>query len=484
MILGNLLENVEVIKTTASNDIEVSGVCFDTRKLQKGDLFVAIKGYDVDGHKYIKEAVRLGASCVVCEDAPEVAVPYAVVSDTRKALALISAVWFGHPAKEIKLIGVTGTNGKTTVTTLLKDIIEKSTGKMAGLIGTSVNMIGHIPLPAMNTTPESYALHELLRSMIDLGCEYAVMEVSSHALALHRVYGIEFDVGIFTNLSQDHLDFHETMEKYAQAKAMLFAQSKKSAINIDDDYAKIMIDRVSGELFTYAVENSGADMVGKNVRLSSDKVKYCVLAADKLFRVELNIPGMFSVYNSLAVLSAASLLGLDIEVVAELLPSCLGVKGRAEVVATDRDYTIIIDYAHTPDALEKIITAVSAGAKGRVITLFGCGGDRDTTKRPIMGAIAAKLSDFVIVTSDNPRTEDPQKIIDQILLGMDDYKTPKQVIVSRHEAINWALSNGQKDDVIILAGKGHETYQVLGKEEIHFDEREVVAQWLLENKVK
>ena len=478
MTLVKLLENVKILESAVSLDLQISGICSDTRKLTPGNLFVAVRGYESDGHEFIDEAVKKGAACIICEEKPKADIAYITVEDSRKALALVSAAWFDYPAKKMKVIGVTGTNGKTTVTTLLKCVIEKSTNSKAGLIGTSVNMIGDKQLPANLTTPESYEIQELLAMMVDEGCEYAVMEVSSHALVLSRVCGIEFEVGVFTNLSQDHLDFHGTMEAYAQAKSMLFSQSKNSAINIDDEYAQVMINGASGNVFTYAINDVSADLVGKDVKLYSDRVTFCALTIGNLLRLDVRIPGMFTVYNVLSVVSAALLLGLDIDTVTSVLPLCEGVKGRAEVVPTGRDFTILIDYAHTPDALEKIICAARTSVSGRVVTLFGCGGDRDSSKRPIMGSIAAKYSDFVIVTSDNPRTEQPGEIIKEILMGMEGTSTPYEVIENRREAIKWAIDNAKPEDVIILAGKGHETYQIIGKDKLHFDEREVVSEAL------
>jgi len=478
MTLMKLLENVKISETMASLDMQVGGVCSDTRKIKQGDLFVAVKGYESDGHEFIDEAIRKGAICIVCEKKPDTDIEYIIVKDSRETLALISAAWFDYPAKKLKMVGVTGTNGKTTVTSLLKCVIEKSTGAKAGLIGTSVNMIADRQIPSNLTTPESYEIQELLAMMVTEGCEYAVMEVSSHALVLSRVCGIEFDVGVFTNLSQDHLDFHGTMEAYALAKSKLFAQSRNSAINIDDDYAQVMIDGAAGNVFTYAINDVSADLVGKDVKLYPDRVTFCALTIGNLLRLDVRIPGMFTVYNVLSVVSAALLLGLDLDTVTTVLPLCKGVKGRAEIVPTGRDFTVMIDYAHTPDALEKIISTACNSATGRVVTLFGCGGDRDSTKRPQMGSMAAKYSDFVIVTSDNPRTEEPRAIIEDILSGMDGTDTPYEVIENRRDAIKWAIDNAKSGDVIILAGKGHETYQIIGKEKSHFDEREIVAEAL------
>ncbi|MCL2401928.1 MAG: UDP-N-acetylmuramoyl-L-alanyl-D-glutamate--2,6-diaminopimelate ligase [Oscillospiraceae bacterium] len=480
MILKDLLGKVNIVNTEANMAMEIHGISFDTRTLKAGELFVAIRGYQSDGHEYIQQAVEKGAICIICEQPPDIATPYILVENARKALAEVSAKWFDEPALKLKIIGVTGTNGKTTVTSLIKNVIEKCTGGAVGLIGTNAVMIGQKALPAERTTPESYEIQQLLAQMVDEGCEYVAMEVSSHALHLDRVHGIAFAVGVYTNLSQDHLDFHGTMENYAKAKAALFAISKAAAINIDDEYAQIMIDNAVCPVMTYAIDNGDADLVAKSIKLHAEKVDFCALTIGHLHRVELNIPGMISVYNALAAMSAALLLGFDIETVSMVMKTCGGVKGRAEIVPVPRDFTVMIDYAHTPDALENIIKTVREFTRGRVLTLFGCGGDRDREKRPLMGAVAAKMSDFLIITSDNPRTEVPDAIINDILAGIDK-KTPKRVIENRREAIHWALENAQSGDVLILAGKGHETYQILGNEKTHFDEREIVAEYFENN---
>ncbi|MCL2125289.1 MAG: UDP-N-acetylmuramoyl-L-alanyl-D-glutamate--2,6-diaminopimelate ligase [Oscillospiraceae bacterium] len=484
MKLGELLKKVDIVEAGAFMDNEICGVCFDSRKLLPGELFVAIRGYESDGHAFINDAMRKGAACIVCEEKPEaaggtcIAVPYVIVNDSRVALALVSAAWFGMPADKLKIIGVTGTNGKTTVTTLIKQVLERCSGSKVGLIGTNGVLIGSRELPAERTTPESFEIHRLLAEMLRDGCEYVVMEVSSHALYLKRVFGIEFEVGVFTNLSQDHQDFHDSMEEYALVKSKLFSACRSAAINIDDEHAPVMMEHALCKRLTYAIKDDAADLVAKNVKLHSDSVDFSALSIGSLNRVVLGIPGMFSIYNALAVIAAAMLLGFDAELSASALRTCCGVKGRAEVVPTGGDYSVLIDYAHTPDALENIITAARGFSNGRVVTLFGCGGDRDKLKRPVMGRIAAEFSDFVIVTSDNPRTEEPSAIINEILAGMDGTATPYIVIENRREAIYWALDNAQPDDVLILAGKGHEAYQIFGKEKRHFDEREVVAEHL------
>ena len=479
MTLGELLEKVDIVSVAADMGMEIYGVSFDTRTLRAGELFVAVNGYERNGHMYIGDAADKGAVCILSEETHEAQLPYVIVKDSRKALAALSAAWFGYPAEKLKIVGVTGTNGKTTVTSLTKRVVESCSGKKAGLIGTNGNMIGDRELQAERTTPAAYDIHELLAMMVSEGCEYVIMEVSSHALHQSRVYGIEFEVGVFTNLSPDHLDFHSSMGDYAETKSLLFKNCRQAAVNIDDEYAPVMADGARCPVFTYAIRDGDADLVAKNIKLYSDRVDFSALAIGSLNRVELGIPGMFTVYNALAVISASLLLGFDCEQIVAVLQTCKGVKGRAEIVPVDKDYTVLIDYAHTPDALENIIKAARGFTSGRIVTLFGCGGDRDRKKRPVMGAIAAEHSDYVIVTSDNPRTEKPEAIINEILDGMADTKTPYRVIENRREAIYWALENAKQDDVLILAGKGHETYQIFGKEKVHFDEREVIAEFFL-----
>ena len=476
MILGVLLEKVEKVLVEADIGVDIPGICYDTRVIRSGELFVAIKGYETDGHEYIEEAVSKGAACVICEKSPNISVPHIIVKDSRKALAAMSAVWFGYPASRLKLVGVTGTNGKTSVTNLIKHIIEKCSSKKVGLIGTNGNFIGERELPTEHTTPESYEMQKLLDKMVLEGCEYVIMEVSSHALYLSRVHGIKYEIGVFTNLTPEHLDFHGTMEEYAKAKAMLFPNCRKTIVNIDDEYAGFMARHSASPFTTYAVKRGSADFVGSEIKLQADRVGFTIIADGSTCRVELPIPGMFSVYNALASIATAVLLGFDIDNIAPTLQTYEGVKGRAEVVSTGYDHTVLIDYAHTPDALKNIITAVRGFAKARVITLFGCGGDRDKTKRPIMGQIAAELSDHVVVTSDNPRTEEPGEIINDIIAGIDKSCKSYIVIENRREAIYWALDDLKPGDVLILAGKGHETYQILGTEKVHFDDREIVAE--------
>lgn len=472
MKLKELLKDVEIKKTYNEEDVEVTGVCYNSQKSEKGYVFVAIKGYATDGHKYVKSACEMGAAAVIAQEYTEgISVPQIIVEDSRIAEAQVSANFFGNPSKKFKLIGITGTNGKTTCTYLIKHILEAH-GAKVGLIGTNQNMIGNKVLETGRTTPDSFELQKLFFQMAHEKMEYVVMEVSSHALALNRVFGCGFAVGAFTNLTQDHLDFHGTMENYAAAKAKLFEISDAAVINIDDEYGAEMA-RGCGAKYTYGID-SGCALRAENVNLHESGVDFTVGGTE----FSLGIPGRFSVYNALCAIGVAEALGIDRELAAKALADASGVKGRAEVVKTGTDYTVMIDYAHTPDGIENILKTVRGFAKGRVVILFGCGGDRDNTKRPIMGRMAGELADYCIVTSDNPRTEEPGKIIDMIIPGVEETGTPYTVIENRRDAIEYALKNAKKDDVIVLAGKGHETYQILHDGKIHFDEREIIHEIL------
>ncbi len=480
MKLKDALQGVAVLSANADMEQEITGICYDSRNVCDGDLFVAIAGFAADGHRFIPMAQEKGAAVVLCEKAPA-AGSFVQVADSRLALAQISANWFGHPADKMTMIGVTGTNGKTTSTYLLKHILEDALGAKVGLVGTIQNMVGDAVVETERTTPESYELQKLFARMYDAGCTHVIMEVSSHALVLHRVNGITFETGVFSNLTQDHLDFHQTMEEYRKAKSLLFSQSNHGVINTDDAASSAMIAEAKCPVLTYSAKNT-ADLSAQNIHLHADRVEFDAVYGGETAKMELRIPGAFSVYNALSVVGAALTLGLSLSQIARSLSTAEGVKGRAEVVPTPgKDYTVLIDYSHTPDSLENILKTVREFCKGRVVAVFGCGGDRDPIKRPIMGKIAAELADFAVVTSDNPRTEDPMKIIGQILEGMAGIDTPYQVIENRRQAIRWAMDQGQPGDVIVLCGKGHETYQEIGHEKIHLDEREEVAAHLMGN---
>ena len=472
-----LYELIKGVATTNLPDMEITDLTSDNRKeIKEGGMFVCIKGNTFDGHTAAEQMIEKGASVVVVER--DLGLPnQIVVADSRSAYTELCASWFGHPERKMKLVGVTGTNGKTTITTVLKKVLSEF-GCKTGLIGTCQNEIGDEIIPTSRTTPEPYDLFELFRKMADAGCEYVVMEVSSQGLEQKRVGPCQFKIGVFTNLTQDHLDVHGSMENYYQAKKMLFDKSESGLINIDDMAGKRFRKEIPCPTKTYSAEEK-ADFYAEDIILSADGVKYVFCDRTSKYNVDFKMPGLFNVSNSLAVIACCETLGFDVETAIKYINSMQGVRGRAEVVPTGRDFTVICDYAHTPDAIVNVLSAIKGSAKGKVKCLFGCGGNRDATKRPLMAAAAADNADFLIVTSDNPRNENPEEIIKDVLEGLKGKDTPYVTICDRREAIHWAVQNAEKDDVIVLAGKGHEDYQILaGGEKIHFDEREVVAEAL------
>lgn len=479
MLLTELISGLRVKEISGNIEgLQISGICYNSLKVKKGDIFVAVRGYVSDGHKYIKNAVEGGAVAVAVEELDDsIPVPQIVFDSTRETLADLSAVFYDHPSKKFRLIGVTGTNGKTTTTYLVKSILE-SLGHKVGLIGTNQNMVGNRVLKSERTTPESLELQELFAIMAREGVEYVVMEISSHSLFLNRVRNCSFEVGAFTNLTRDHLDFHETMDNYAEAKAILFSMCKKGVLNIDDAYVKKLTDKATCDIKYYGVKNP-CDFKAESINCHDKGVDFTVGGEN----VYMPVPGEFSVYNALCAIAISDALGVDISDCREALKGIDGVKGRAEVVRVDTPYTVMIDYAHTPDGVDNIISTVKGFCRGRIITVFGCGGDRDRTKRPIMGEIAGRLSDISIVTSDNPRTEEPMAIIEEILGGIRTTGGKFEVIENRRDAIEYAMGIAEADDVVLLLGKGHETYQILGTDTIEFDERKIVSEiWNKMNK--
>ena len=482
MRLKNLLQGVNVLSSNVDMELEIGSVAYDSREVVPGGLFVAISGFASDGNRFIPMAMGKGAAVVVTAKNPGEDVPYVLVEDDRLALALIGCNFYGHPAKDMTLIGVTGTNGKTSVTWLLKQVLEQVTGAKAGLIGTMENRIGDEVIPTERTTPESFQLQGLFARMRSAGCRYAIMEVSSHAIALHRVGGVRFDVAAFTNLTEDHLDFHKTMEHYCDTKAELFSRCDKAVLNADDSWFDRIGAKAACPVITTAVKGAGT-VRATEVELLSDGVKFLAVCGEEQAKIQVPIPGRFTVYNVLTVLGIVKALGISLAEAAKALTAVQGVKGRVEVVPTPgKPYTVLIDYAHTPDGLDNVLRSVRDYCKGRLICVFGCGGDRDPIKRPIMGRIGVELSDIAIITSDNPRTEAPDKIIADIVAGVNPAMGNYEIIENRVEAIGYAMDIGEKDDIIILAGKGHETYQEICGVKHHLDEREEVAARLMEKR--
>lgn len=483
MKLSDILKDIDTIRIDGSIDMDIKSIYYDSRQVTPDSLFFCLEGQKTDGHNFAGAAVKSGARAVVLEKNVDLMnnITKILVKDSRLAMGLMAKNFYGSPADNMTLIGVTGTNGKTTTTYLIKSILEQQ-GRTVGLVGTITNIIGSRKIPAERTTPESPDLYKLFREMAESDVDSVVMEVSSHSLDLKRIAGCNYDIGIFTNLTQDHLDYHGTIDNYRSSKAKLFNQSKVAVINIDDDNGRIIRENIKGQVITYGIKRS-ADVYARDLEITSKGVTFSLHLFGESVGVGLSIPGIFSVYNAMAAAAAAYSLGIPVDVIKKGLETVRGVPGRFELLNTDTDYSVILDYAHTPDGLENILTTARDITKGRIITLFGCGGDRDPSKRPVMGEIAGDKSDFCIITSDNPRNEEPIDIINDIIPGVLKTSCPYVVIEDRREAIKYALENAKKDDVIILAGKGHETYQIIKDRTYHFDEKEIVAELLGKEKV-
>ena len=480
MNLKDILRGTDYNIVRGTDNLDIGEIQYDSRKVKAGDVFVCIDGYVTDGHKYIESAYKNGAAAIVLSKKVEFIPDCTIVEmkDTRKALALMSSNYYNNPARNMKIIGITGSNGKTTSTFMVKSILETA-GYKVGLIGTISNYIGNKKVPSHRTTPESLELQKLFKEMADEGVDYCVMEVSSHSLYLDRVYGVEFCQALFTNLTRDHLDFHKTFEEYYKAKIILFKNTVSSVINIDDKYGERVYEDSRGKKFTYAIDKK-ADLMADNLKIHSRGVDFNISYEGNTRHINLNIPGKYNVMNALGSAGVCLAEGLDLDTVKRGLEEMDSVPGRCEIVTKSYNlgYEVVVDYAHTPDGLENILKCAREFTKRKLISVFGCGGDRDSTKRPIMGNIGTDLSDFAIVTSDNPRGEEPMAIIKDILTGIK--KSNYTVIENRREAIKKAMEIAQKGDVVVIAGKGHEDYQILKDKTIHFDEREVVGEIIKE----
>lgn len=474
MKLYELLENNAV---TSIGDTEITSITDDTRKVTEGSLFVCVKGGSFDGHSAAAEMLEKGAAAVVCERDLGLGDRQIITKNSRELYGKICAAWFGHPERRMTMIGVTGTNGKTTITNIIKHILMAN-GFKTGLIGTICNEIGDEVLHTENTTPMAYEFMALLAKMADAGCKYVVMEVSSFALVQYRIGTSHFKTAVFTNLTQDHLDYHKDMEDYFAAKKMLFDVCDMGLLNIDDSYGRRLCDEVNCNKLTFSI-NENADFCGRDISVKSTGNSFTLNCNGEEYHVSSRIPGMFNVSNLTAAIAVCRLENIPMENILKAVEEYNGVKGRCEIIPTNRDFSVICDYAHTPDAVENILRSVKEYTEGRLICLFGCGGNRDATKRPKMAAAAAKYADRLIITSDNPRNENPEAIIEDILKGIENSEIPYDVVADRRDAIYYGLKIAEKGDIIVLAGKGHEDYQVLANmERIHFDEREVVADGL------
>lgn len=479
--LADILDGIKVLASSGDIFTEIKGMTMDSRQVEPGDLYACVPGANADGHDFAAEVIKKGASALLVERLLPFEIPQVQVDHVRDVLGKIAANLYGYPSSRLEMVGVTGTNGKTTITYLVEQIMKKQ-GKKAGLIGTLGSRIAGREIPGSRTTPEAVDLQKLLAMMVDEKAELVVMEVSSHALDLGRVQGIEFDAAIFTNLTQDHLDYHKTMEGYLQAKARLFKelkgnkQPKVGIINGDDPAAQTLCQVSAARTVLYGIHAENLAYRADNIQLSAHGIQMTVHFHGKSQEVHYRTPGMFSVYNALAAFAWAIESGRDAQLAADALAEIHGVPGRFENVREGQPFPVIVDYAHTPDGLENVLKTAREFTQGRLITVFGCGGDRDKGKRPQMGEISARLSDFVIVTSDNPRTEEPEQIIKDILVGVSGVEYT--AMVNRKEAIETACRIAKPGDTVLIAGKGHEDYQIIGHETFPFDDREVAKEAL------
>ena len=473
MKLSSLLEGVKT--QDVYEEREVERVTDKDNENLKNSLFVCINGQQCDGHSLAKNALENGVAAIVTDR--DLSLPYQIiVDDTRKAYAQISSNFYGNPSRKLKIIGVTGTNGKTSTCFFIKEMLN-SMGVKCGIIGTVKNSWENDETESVLTTPEPKELHKLLSQMVEAGCEYCVMEVSSQALSQKRVYGIDFCATAITNITPEHLDYHGSMDAYINAKLELFQNSDFACVNIDDENIRNNLNKINCKTITYSTIQDKADYTAKNVVCNENGIKYEFVGMDCISRIQSELHGRFTVYNTLCAISLLLNLGFDMDKISKAVESLKSVKGRGEIVQIPKNFTVMIDYAHTPDGLQNILTSVRDITKGKIILVFGCGGDRDKSKRAAMGRIAGELSNYAVVTTDNPRTENPLLIMNDILCGMEKAKSKIAVIENRRQAIEFALSKARKGDTVILAGKGHETYQIIGKEKIHFDEREIIEEY-------
>lgn len=485
MKLKDLLKGIKHSVLKGDINIDISSVEYDSRKVVSGSLFVAIKGYETDGHLYIQKAIEAGARAVILEEETTVKfnndLVIIKVDNSRKSLGFISSNFFGNPGGKLKIIGVTGTNGKTSITYFLKSILKEA-GYKVGIIGTIENQIEDIVYESAVTTPESRDIQELLAKMVEVGCEYCVMEASSHALYLDRVAAIPFKTAIFTNLTQDHLDFHKDFTEYLNAKKILFTYISDdgfSILNADDKTYEEISNMAGGKVVSYSISRD-SQYKASNINLDINGTSFNLINNEKSKKISLKMIGEFSIYNSLAAIAAAHELGIEFSIIQEGLRK-VSVNGRFQLIESNKDFAVVVDYAHTPDGLYNVLSTAKKITNGKVICVFGCGGDRDKKKRPIMGKVAGEISDYLIITSDNPRTEDPVKIIDMVEIGVKETPAKYIKITNRKEAIAYAIEMAKAGDIVIIAGKGHEDYQIIGKTKYPFSDYEI-AEKILDSK--
>ncbi|WP_419888563.1 UDP-N-acetylmuramoyl-L-alanyl-D-glutamate--2,6-diaminopimelate ligase [Neobacillus niacini] len=481
MKLHDLLQHLHLLVPYQGTNPEITSIENDNRKVQMGSLFICIKGYTVDGHDFAESAVKSGAVAVLAERELPLSVPVIIVNDTTRAMAVLADAFYQHPTKKLHLIGITGTNGKTTTSHLIEKIFS-DVNRCTGLIGTMYTKIGDQKFETKNTTPESLVLQKGFKQMLEKGVDTAIMEVSSHALHLGRVHGCDYDIAVFTNLTQDHLDYHKTMEDYRQAKSLLFSQlgntfdankPKFAILNADDAASDLYRKSTAAHCYTYGIDNN-ADFHARNIQMTSAGTSFEIVIKDKNYSINIQLIGKFSIYNVLASIATAYVSGIPMEKIIESIESVKGVDGRFELVNAGQNYTVIVDYAHTPDSLENVLKTIQSFAEKKIFVIVGCGGDRDKTKRPLMAEIACRYATNPIFTSDNPRSEDPISI----LKDMEEGVLGKRYITipDRKEAIITAINQASAGDVILIAGKGHETYQIIGSNVYDFDDRLVARE--------
>ncbi len=484
MKLHNLLHALHDFSVVPGENPEITSIEMDSREVKQGSLFICIEGYTVDGHDFVAQAVQNGAAAIIAQKHMEAAVPVIKVRDTKRAMAILADTFYEHPTKELHLVGITGTNGKTSTSYLIEQMM-RGAGKSTGVIGTIGMKINDETYEVKNTTPDSLTLQKMFHQMNEKNVETAVMEVSSHALHMGRVHGCQYDVTVFTNLTQDHLDYHKTMDAYRAAKSLLFSQlgngfdterPKYAILNIDDDASKEYIIATQAIVITYGIDND-SDIMAKDIEMTSTGTRFTLIVGEESRTVQMKLVGKFNVYNVLAAVGASLVSGIELDNIVKTIENLRNVSGRFELVEAGQDFAVIVDYAHTPDSLENVLRTIQQFAKGNIYCVVGCGGDRDKTKRPIMAELAEKHADFPIFTSDNPRSEDPEAILKDMEAGVEG--TSYQTIIDRKEAIEHAISQAKAGDVVLIAGKGHETYQIIGKEVLDFDDHLVAKEAIL-----
>jgi len=491
MKLRTLLKHLYQYNVYGEKNPTITSIEMDSREVLTGGLFVCIKGFTVDGHDFVQQAIENGAVAILAERKVEISdnIPVIIVNDTKRAMARLVDIFYGQPTHQLKLIGVTGTNGKTTTTHIIERIFQEA-GEKTGLIGTMYIKINEKKYDVKNTTPESITLQKTFKKMIDEKVSHAVMEVSSHALHMGRVHGCDFDIAVFTNLSQDHLDYHKTMEEYRNAKGLLFAQlgnafninkPKFAILNGDDPATEYYKHMTSAHILTYGIDQN-CDVMAKNINMNANGTSFDLVTPNETYPIKLKLIGKFSIYNVLAAITTAIASGVSMDIVLKAVEKIEGVRGRFELVNVGQDFTVIVDYAHTPDSLENVLKTVKQFAKRKVFVVIGCGGDRDKTKRPLMANVAVKYADEPIFTSDNPRSEDPIAILKDMESGVEGKYYHS--ISNREQAIYFAIANANEGDVVVIAGKGHETYQQIGNQTYEFDDKKVAIKAIKELKMK